>query len=173
MNRINCIHYCGYSNCAHPDKGWLILGKGCILIGDGFASECKNKTASEPPPIALDIKGKKIGLYIPDPPKPPPKRKICEDIFKVPDIPYIPPMPEVKPPKSGYQMNNDELTRAIASIHAIMHVETLKDPPKAPDSSFIPDSVIHYKTLLSIQKKRAELIVFEDNSKQAQKKEKK
>lgn len=168
MKRINCIHYCGYSNCAHPDKGWLIWGKGCILTGDGFASECKNKVSSQPPTVReLDgdlelsefLKGSKLGdPFVPR--------------GKVPDIRHIPPMPEVKPPKSGYQMNNDELTRAIASIHAITKNDPF--PKKLPNGNCSPgtshDSVIHYKTLLSIQKKRAELIVFEDNSKQAQKK---
>lgn len=118
LKKINCIHYCGYSNCAHPDKGWMIWGKGCILSGDGFASECKNKTENQPPTVrAIDPDMYKPGSIMLDPkihdlissqnrkskvpdkpnisPMPPPKRKICEDILSPPGKrPKAPPMPE-------------------------------------------------------------------------------
>lgn len=215
MERINCIHYTGYSNCAHPDKGWLIFGKGCILSrnGNGFASSCKHQTSTQPPterpksppklnrldalinnykkelkklnklmdtpgdpsikyPI-VDAQRAVFDMVIgdltplvkgsvpnkPTPPPPPEKRSVNEDVYQHKIFvssqyksdppgkrPKAPPMPECP---VSYPMTNDELTRAIASAYELVH-----------DDRTLPSHVIyqHYEDLLSIQKKRAEMI---------------
>lgn len=56
---IDCMFYSGFGKCSHLDmgKGFLWLGKSCILIGGAFAVKCgkmvPHPRPKGPPPLPL------------------------------------------------------------------------------------------------------------------------